>query len=83
MKGAGKYDEVATLARQLAQAEGVLVAVINGNKGSGFSVQSIEPDIVEKLPTMLRAMADCIEADAQMDQLLKVKGHEPRDSSGG
>lgn len=38
-EGPGKYDDIATYARVEADAEGVIVIVLNGHKGSGFSVQ--------------------------------------------
>lgn len=37
--GPGKYDDVCTAARVAAGAEVALVIIINGNKGSGFSMQ--------------------------------------------
>jgi hypothetical protein len=38
--GPGKYDELCTLVREEAQAKGAIVVIINGYKGSGFSVQA-------------------------------------------
>ncbi len=60
--GPGKYDDLATLVRDGAKAEGVIVIVLGGSKGSGFSVQA--PDVVmAQLPELLRTMADNIERD--------------------
>jgi hypothetical protein len=39
--GAGKYDPECTAARESAQAEAVLLIVLNGNRGAGFSLQSV------------------------------------------
>lgn len=59
--GAGRYDEAATAAREATKAEGVLLIVLGGEKGSGFSAQ-IPPEAIEKIPALLRHMADEIEA---------------------
>lgn len=37
--GPGKYDDLCTLVREGAQAQGAVVIVLNGNRGSGFAVQ--------------------------------------------
>jgi hypothetical protein len=39
-KGPGKYDNICTTAREAAQADSVVLIVLNGVHGSGFSVQS-------------------------------------------
>ena len=61
-RGAGKYDDLATLVRQQAAAQGVVVIVIGGPAGSGFSVQA-EPALLPHLVGLLRTMADAVEAD--------------------
>lgn len=62
--GPGKYDDVATMARIASQARGgVVVIVFKGSKGSGFAVQSEDPEILNSLPETLRFMADQIEQD--------------------
>jgi hypothetical protein len=38
MIGPGKYDAVAEQARRVTEATGVLLVVIDGNQGNGFSV---------------------------------------------
>jgi len=58
--GPGKYDSVATIARETTQAEGVVLAVINGKEGHGFAVQA-SLEITLALPDLLRKMADDIE----------------------
>jgi hypothetical protein len=60
--GPGKYDDLATLVRDGAKAAGVIVIVIGGSKGSGFSVQATF-EVTAKLPDLLRTMADNIERD--------------------
>lgn len=60
--GAGKYDDLLTEARQVAEADGGVLLIIDGNKGSGFSAQLSFNQTVA-IPKMLRAMADQIEKD--------------------
>jgi hypothetical protein len=69
--GPGKYDQFATYVRVHTEAAAVVVIVIDGNKGEGFSVQADET-VVLKLPAMLRALAD------EMDRDLKSGPGEPR-----
>ena len=60
--GPGKYDDLCTAARMMGRAESVVVIVLNGERGSGFSVQTTDPDFHRKLPRLLRDTADQIEA---------------------
>lgn len=59
--GPGKYDDACTAARETTGAEAVLLMVIGGNKGSGFSMQMHDREVLETLPTLLRRLADDIE----------------------
>ena len=59
-EGGGKYDTLATIARQTAEADGIIMLIINGDMGSGFTVQA-ESHIAKYLPGLLRDMADEIE----------------------
>ena len=61
-QGPGKYDDVATMALSATRAQAVIVVVIGGDRGSGFSVQALE-GVVLDLPKILRSMADQIEQD--------------------
>jgi hypothetical protein len=61
--GPGKYDLVATMAREMTKARTVVLIALNGTHGNGFSVQTEQPGIFMKLPAMLRELADQIEAD--------------------
>jgi hypothetical protein len=60
--GPGKYDALATKAREEAMAAAVLLIVIGGNKGSGFSVQTADLIVLAALPAILRDLANDIEA---------------------
>lgn len=65
--GAGKYDALCTYVRVQSRAQAAIVMVINGNKGSGFSVQSEIPVPPAMLADMLREMANDIEGDIKRD----------------
>jgi hypothetical protein len=61
--GPGKYDDIATQARESTNATAVVLVVYNGDKGSGFSVQSESDDWIRILPDILEAMAKQIRED--------------------
>jgi hypothetical protein len=66
--GPGKYDRLATWARERANAQALYLLVINGNKGSGGGLQVRGmPSVADLLliAESLRVVADSIEADAQ------------------
>ena len=67
MLGAGKYDNACTVARLMTRAEVALVIILNGDKGSGFSMQGDEAAriTVEKVAELLEAVAAEIRSDAQ------------------
>lgn len=60
--GPGKYDDLATLVHSRTKAIGVVLMVVGGTKGGGFSVQG-PLDMVAALPGMLRNLARDIERD--------------------
>ncbi len=60
----GKYDELCTYVRELAHAEGVILIVINGVNGSGFSIQAPK-EALEKLPVTLEIIAAEIRKDLE------------------
>lgn len=62
--GPGKYDEETTMIQARTQAAGVILIVIGGNKGEGFSCQATL-EVTLALPKMLRTIADQMEADVQ------------------
>lgn len=68
--GPGKYDALCTHARVKAQADAVIVVVLGGNRGNGFSVQTAGPQgltAMLDLPRLLRSIADEIEADTKSE----------------
>jgi hypothetical protein len=63
--GPGNYDDLATYCREKTDATTVVVLVLDGIKGNGFSVQSIDPSFASALPNLLEAMAKQIREDAK------------------
>jgi hypothetical protein len=63
--GAGKYDDIATTVMFEAQADLVLIAIVNGNRGEGFAVQCKDAPLMRSIPQILRNMADQLEDDMQ------------------
>jgi hypothetical protein len=62
--GTGKYDAEAVRALRATHAHGILLIVIGGQKGSGFSVvMTPEVMLAADLPTILRNIADQIDTD--------------------
>jgi hypothetical protein len=55
--GPGKYDDACTAARESTQAEAVVLLVLNGDRGTGFSVQALGQDISAALPDLLEHVA--------------------------
>lgn len=62
MDGPGKYDDLCTYVREKSDALAVIVLIIGGRLGNGFSVQATH-NIEAELPGMLRATAKSIEED--------------------
>lgn len=60
--GPGKYDELCTKVREETKADTVLVIVLGGEKGSGFSMQTAKMEISVLVPAILRDTAAQIEA---------------------
>ncbi len=66
-QGPGKYDDLTTYVREKSGAEAVVVIVLGGKKGHGFSVQACgqgaAAEIHATLSARLRAIADEIDKD--------------------
>lgn len=54
--GPGKYDDLCTMVREKAKAAGVLLIVLGGEKGPGFSCQADIKTTME-LPDLLEYIA--------------------------
>lgn len=59
--GPGKYDKECMAAMATTEASTVVLVVLGGTLGHGFSVVSVDPKISRKLPGLLRQLADNIE----------------------
>ena len=59
--GPGKYDVACAVARTMTGGDGVILIVLGGKHGSGFSAQL--PSLADnlRLPDILRQIADDIE----------------------
>lgn len=53
----GKYDDICTGVRLATNASTVIVIILDGSKGDGFSVQSFLPNCQELIPDMLENVA--------------------------
>ena len=51
-RGGGKYDVEASALRAVTDADGVIIVVLGGNRGSGFSLQ-ILPEHLGAVVTVL------------------------------
>jgi hypothetical protein len=62
-QGPGKYDDLATYCREQAEAVAGIVIILEGKHGSGFSMQSLEPEVQRQLPALLENIAAQIRED--------------------
>ena len=60
--GHGKYDDECTEVREKTKAGAILLIILGGEKGDGFSVQ-IPVEMLGAVPSMLRYLADEIQKD--------------------
>ena len=64
-RGPGKYDDICTQVRKASGAQGVVLMIVDGTHGHGFSIQVATRDIQHEIAGMLRQAADQIEADVK------------------
>lgn len=62
-KPVGNYDEQCEKVGREINADCVALLVVNGNKGNGFSVGLTDPKMIDRIPMLLREMADGIEEE--------------------
>jgi len=62
MEGPGKYDAIATVAREAAKARGIVLVIFGGERGHGLEVQG-DVETLWAVPEILRETANAIEAD--------------------
>jgi hypothetical protein len=63
--GAGKYDKECTECMIKTGAQATVLMVVDGDRGSGFSVTTSNPETLFGLAMALRAVAKQIDGDAQ------------------
>ena len=61
----GKYDDVCEALLHMTGATTTAVIVIDGKRGTGFSVSTRNPSHVKAIATALRDCADQLDADAK------------------
>lgn len=64
--GPGAYDAECTMVREKTNAAGVILIVLGGERGNGFSCQT-NLAVMHSLPEILRNMADQIERDTNKE----------------
>lgn len=74
MIGPGRYDDVCSVLRKELQADGVVVIVINGCRGSGFSAQADAALMASRVPDALEVVAAEMRRDAGA-ALITVQRH--------
>ena len=55
--GPGKYDDVCVATMEATGGSAVVLIVINGHHGSGFSVNTVNPAVTAELPALLEQVA--------------------------
>lgn len=63
--GTGKYDALCTGIRERTGADAVMLIIIGGNRGDGFSLQAAD-DVLGELPLVLRDAAAQLEIDVRI-----------------
>lgn len=61
--GPGKYDTWCTLVREGTEAQGAVLIVLNGHRGSGFAVQATTELGPAVLADLLQDVVDQLRAD--------------------
>jgi hypothetical protein len=66
--GKGKYDGACTAVRLATHARATLLIVIEGDRGTGFSLQTTDPHILGAVPNLLEETARQIRASLGMER---------------
>ena len=61
----GKYDDACTAAQEATCASAIVLLVIGGNRGSSVSVQTVDPQMLRRLPGVLQFVAEEIRRDLE------------------
>ncbi len=63
--GSGKYDDVCEILSLEFNADMVVLAIAGGDRGSGFSLVTKDPENLPAIVQAIRRVADQIEADIE------------------
>jgi hypothetical protein len=81
--GPGKYDDACTAARIATGARGVLLIVLAGRDGSGFSVQCMDAELAAQIPEILEAtVREIRDKIGHIPEILEAAAREIRDKTG-
>ena len=67
--GPGKYDKECGEIMVKTKADGVILIITDGDRGTGFSCQFSSFNLIGAIPQVLRQVADSIEADYKRGKL--------------
>jgi len=67
VRGPGKYDAEVRVAAASTSAQLTLLIILEGNRGTGFSVAALDPRLVKLVPGLLRNVALEIEHDLETE----------------
>jgi len=63
----GKYDDLCEEVHKKVNAHTVMLVVGEGNRGSGFSISSVDPSFIHCVPKLLRTIAYGIEEQLRVE----------------
>lgn len=67
--GEGKYDAHVTRVREEEDAAAVILIVLRGKRGHGYSVQTTDPGVSKVMPALLHNIADELEMQRKRGEL--------------
>jgi len=76
MIGPGNYDAECTELRERLNADGAILVIVQGERGNGFSCQ-IPGYLISEMPTILRNVADAMEAECMRISAGVIHGIHP------
>lgn len=64
----GKYDAACSIARNMTGGMVTALLVLNGNRGTGFAVHALHPDLLKALPDLMERTARDIRAQLEQQK---------------
>lgn len=65
MTAPSRYERVGLLALNATQAEGLILIIVGGVHGHGFTLHATDPEFHREVPALLRNLAAQIEAESR------------------